>query len=77
MSSICEQGKELDNLKLLEAKILDKVAENEEIARPKNWGGFYIKPLRIEFMEFKKTRFHDRKLYEFENDMWKMKQIQP
>lgn len=77
VSLICDQGKKVDDLKLLEEKILDKVAQNEWISRPKNWSGFSIEPLRIEFMEFKKTRFHDRKLYEFENDKWNMKQIQP
>lgn len=77
VSLICEQGKEINDLKLLEDKILEKVAKNERIGRPKNWSGFLIKPLRIEFMEFKKTRFHDRKLYELENDKWNMNQLQP
>lgn len=77
VSLICRQGMEIDNLELLEKEILDKVAESGKIQRPKNWGGFSIKPIRIEFMEFKKTRFHDRKLYEIENDEWNLKQIQP
>ena len=77
VASICEQGKATDNLKLLEQKVLERVAENKTMDRPENWGGFSIKPLRIEFMEFKKTRFHDRKLFEFYNDKWNMKQIQP
>ena len=77
VSSICEQGKEIDNLERLEKQILKKVAEDKIITRPKNWSGFSIKPLRIEFMEFKKTRFHDRKLFQFNNGEWNMNQIQP
>lgn len=77
VSSICEQGKEIDNLEQLEKKVLEKVSEKTEITRPQNWSGFSIKPIRIEFMEFKKTRFHDRKLYEIENGAWNLKQIQP
>lgn len=77
VSSICEQGKEIDNLEQLEKKVLDKVLEKTRIIRPKDWSGFSIKPTRIEFMEFKKTRFHNRKLYEIENGEWNMKQIQP
>lgn len=77
VSSICEQGKEVENLKRLEDKILAKEAENKRIDKPKNWGGFSIKPIRIELMEFKKTRFHDRKLYEAKNGEWYMKQLQP
>lgn len=77
VSSICKQGKDVTDLKLLEKKVLDKVAENKKIDKPKHWSGFSIKPIRIEFMEFKDTRFHNRKLYEFENDAWNMRQIQP
>lgn len=77
VSSICEQGKEIDNLEQLEKRVMGKVSEKTKITRPENWGGFAIKPTRIEFMEFKKTRFHDRKLYEIENDKWNLKQIQP
>jgi pyridoxamine 5'-phosphate oxidase len=77
VSSICEQGKKIDNLDDLEKKILERVSEKTKITRPKNWSGFSIKPIRIELMEFKKTRFHNRKLYEFENDKWNLKQIQP
>ena len=77
VSLICEQGKEIDNLEKLEKKVLAKVSEKTKIIRPKDWSGFSIKPTRIEFMEFKKTRFHDRRLYEIENGEWNIKQIQP
>ncbi|SDL63974.1 pyridoxine/pyridoxamine 5'-phosphate oxidase [Kriegella aquimaris] len=77
VSLICEQGKETDNLKKLEQKVLDKVSENTKISRPQNWSGFSIKPTRIEFMEFKKTRFHERKLYQVVADDWTLKNIQP
>jgi len=77
VSLICNQGKEVDDLQLLEKKIVNKIAENKKINRPKNWSGFSIKPVRIEFMEFNKTRFHNRILYEFVNDSWNIKQIQP
>ena len=77
VSLLCEQGKEMDNLELLEKQVLERVAEKKKITRPENWGGFAIKPVRIEFMEFKKTRFHHRKLYVKENNKWISKQIQP
>jgi pyridoxamine 5'-phosphate oxidase len=77
VSSICEQGKEIKNLEQLEKKVLEKVSERTKIKRPQSWSGYSIKPIRIEFMEFKKTRFHDRKLYEIGNGEWNVKQIQP
>ena len=77
VSLLCKQGIEVDDVTVLKNKVLDKVAQGEPIDRPKSWGGFAIAPVRIEFMEFHKTRFHDRKLYEFENNTWKVKQLQP
>ncbi|MEM6892385.1 MAG: pyridoxal 5'-phosphate synthase [Bacteroidota bacterium] len=77
VSVVSKQGEVTDNLAVLERKMLDKVAEKEPITRPKDWGGFAIKPLRIEFMEFKETRFHDRKCFLLENGKWQMLQLQP
>lgn len=78
VSLISEQGKEADDLKIMENKVFEKVSETIKISRPENWGGFSIKPIRIEFMEFKKTRFHDRKLYEIKDDGgWSLRLIQP
>ena len=54
-----------------------RASKKEAVDRPKDWSGFSIDPVRIEFMEFKATRFHDRKLFELENGKWKGKQIQP
>lgn len=77
VSLICEQGKEIDNLELLEKQVAEKIVEKTKITRPENWGGYDITPIRIEFMEFKKNRFHDRKLYVKENNTWILRQIQP
>ena len=62
---------------ILENKITETLLTNHKIEMPKNWGGYSIEPIRIEFMEFKKTRFHDRKIYEMENNKWTLKQLQP
>ena len=50
---------------------------NQPLTRPENWGGYSIEPIRIEFLEFKPTRFHDRKLYELINGHWTIKLLQP
>ncbi|WP_338764528.1 pyridoxamine 5'-phosphate oxidase [Bernardetia sp. ABR2-2B] len=77
VSLICQQGKEIDDIKILEKEIIQMSLTNPKIEMPKNWGGYSIEPIRIEFMEFRKTRFHDRKLYEMENNKWTLKQLQP
>lgn len=77
VSLICQQGKEIDDIQLLEKRIAEATLTNSKIEMPKNWGGYSIEPIRIEFMEFRKTRFHDRKLYEMRNNEWTLKQLQP
>ena len=77
VSVVSKQGQLTDDLPELERKMLEKVAENQPIPRPKDWGGFAIKPHRIEFMEFKDTRFHHRKCFLLENEEWVSHQLQP
>lgn len=50
---------------------------NQLLSRPENWGGYLIEPVRIEFLEFKATRFHDRKLYQLINSEWEKSTLQP
>lgn len=51
--------------------------ENKEISRPPFWGGFYVIPFRIEFWQGRTNRLHDRILYTFEKDNWKIERLAP
>jgi pyridoxamine 5'-phosphate oxidase len=76
---VSRQGKEVNDLEDL-YRLFRQTEINftgKLIPRPKDWGGYAIKPLRIELMEFRSTRFHDRRLYELANGTWTWKQIQP
>ncbi|MTI29250.1 pyridoxine/pyridoxamine 5'-phosphate oxidase, partial [Xanthovirga aplysinae] len=66
VSAAFEQGQEIQDIPDMQKHFEEKKVEleNIEIVRPNNWGGFYIKPIRIEFMEFRKSRLHERKLFE-------------
>jgi len=79
VSLISEQGKPLQNMDLLKKKFGDAKLffSGKRIPRPGNWGGYAIHPVRIEFMEFKKSRFHERSLYQLVNRQWAVTQIQP
>ncbi len=79
VSIVSNQGKEINNMQ----KLLDDY-ENTEFAfkntslkRPGNWGGYKIEPVRIEFLEFKQTRFHNRKLFQLIDGKWQIIQLQP
>lgn len=79
VSIISNQGKEIKNIDMLIQKYseAEKQFFNIKLKRPEDWGGYLIEPLRIEFLEFKPNRFHERKLYEFSNRNWSLKQLQP
>jgi len=49
----------------------------KEVKPPKNWGGIALNPIRIEFMEFKKSRLHERTLYSNVNNNWTESILQP
>ncbi|MCW5520911.1 pyridoxal 5'-phosphate synthase [Aureitalea sp. L0-47] len=79
VSLISEQGAELLSWEMLEGRyrIMLEDMKDKEIQRPEHWSGFQIEPFRYEFMEFRKTRLHFRKVFSKKNDGWEMKMIQP
>lgn len=79
VSTISEQGKAISNPGELTELLKLKAKEftDTEIKRPENWGGFSIKPIRIEFLEFDESRLHIRELFTLTKDGWKSKYLQP
>jgi pyridoxamine 5'-phosphate oxidase len=77
VSIVSNQGAEIQKTEELVTAYenMETESKNKQLIRPNNWGGYLIEPIRIEFLEFKETRFHDRKLYENEN--WKVTKLQP
>lgn len=50
----------------------------EDPARPDNWGGYRLIPDRIEFWQGRRSRFHDRIVYERQADgSWTRQRLQP
>jgi pyridoxamine 5'-phosphate oxidase len=79
VSIVSDQGKELEDQKELNRKFeeYDLRYKNKSVERPKNFSGFNIEPIRIEFLEFQSSRFHKRTLYMLENSVWKIVNLQP
>lgn len=50
---------------------------NRPVPRPKNWGGYCIKPKSVEFLTFRESRLHLRELFEFKNNGWVKQLLQP
>jgi pyridoxamine 5'-phosphate oxidase len=57
---------------------LQKKFEGQTIPRPPHWGGYRLKPTRIEFWQSGYARLNDRILYELQKDgSWRMKRLAP
>jgi pyridoxamine 5'-phosphate oxidase len=48
------------------------------VPRPLHWGGYRVRPVRIEFWQGRASRLHDRLVYEHMNDgTWMRMRLQP
>jgi pyridoxamine 5'-phosphate oxidase len=56
---------------------LTKHYEDREVDRPAHWGGYRLRPERIEFWKGRPSRLHDRILYERRGDTWSIKRLAP
>ena len=50
---------------------------NENISRPDHWGGYRLKPDRIEFWQGRPGRLHDRIQYLLEGNVWSISRLAP
>ncbi len=57
---------------------LDELYQDRPVDRPAHWGGYRLKPERIEFWQNRTGRLHDRILYELQpDDSWSIKRLAP
>ena len=50
---------------------------DDEIPRPEFWGGFLVRPERIEFWQGQAARLHDRFVYTRAGDGWEIQRLAP
>jgi pyridoxamine 5'-phosphate oxidase len=60
-----------ENLKKYEAQF------NHDIPRPPHWGGYIVKPGKIEFWQGRSNRLHDRILFTRNNPGWSIARLAP
>lgn len=74
-----EQSEVIGSREALEqrAKDLETLYGDREIDCPEHWGGYRVKPERIEFWKSRVGRLHDRILYEREGDGWSISRLAP
>ncbi|MGV6943632.1 pyridoxamine 5'-phosphate oxidase [Sphingobacterium kyonggiense] len=74
------QSEVIADRKVLEDRVyaVEKEFEKtEHIPRPTFWGGFLLKPYRMEFWQGRSSRLHDRIVFEKQADDWKIIRIAP
>jgi pyridoxamine 5'-phosphate oxidase len=48
-----------------------------DVPRPEHWGGFLVRPERVEFWEGRPNRLHDRVRYERDAAGWRIQRLAP
>ncbi len=74
-----EQSEILESRELLEQRLQDYQTrfEGETVSRPHSWGGYVMKPSRVEFWQGRPNRLHDRLLYTRQAQTWKVVRLSP
>lgn len=77
---VSEQSEVIESREFLENKLAyftEKFGEENPIPRPDHWGGYIVKPAKIEFWQGRPSRLHDRLLYTFTGENWKISRLSP
>ena len=77
---VSHQSEVITSRSLLEQKFdeIKKKFLKGEVPFPSFWGGYAIKPIRIEFWQGGQDRLHDRFVYELQNDnSWTISRLAP
>lgn len=72
-----EEVPDRDFLEKAFQKYLARFKASGEVPRPAYWGGFYIKPFRVEFWQGGGYRLHDRIEYRLMDDAWSRVRLAP
>ncbi len=74
-----DQSKEIESRKVLENQYekYRKIFNGKPVHRPNFWGGYHIKPVKMEFWQGRENRLHDRILYEKQDEKWITKRLAP
>ena len=57
---------------------LEEAYRDREVTRPEHWGGYRLRPTRIEFWQNRSGRLHDRIVYERQGDgVWSIARLAP
>ena len=73
------QSDVIDSREILEENVgkYQEKFKNITVPKPPHWGGYIVEPISFEFWQGRKSRLHDRVLYEKETSIWSQKRLAP
>lgn len=74
------QSSVIANREILENRVEELKRKYEGLTvlpKPQQWGGYQVIPFEIEFWQGRPSRLHDRILYTFADDSWKINRLAP
>lgn len=66
-----------EELEAREAELIREFAGQDPLPRPANWGGYILRPQRVEFWQGRPSRLHDRIVYELTATGWQRSRLAP
>jgi len=73
------QSEEINDREALERRVgeIETRFKDRPITCPPFWGGFRVKPERVEFWQGRESRLHDRILYTLRDNEWRISRLAP
>jgi len=66
-----------EELEQREQDVAARFAELEPLPRPEHWGGYVLRPHRVEFWQGRPSRLHDRIVFELHGGNWRTSRLAP
>lgn len=76
---VSQQSQPVESREALEREKnqLTRELEGRDVPRPRNWGGYLVRPQQIEFWQGREDRLHDRFLYDRSEGSWTIERLAP
>ncbi|MBH8557094.1 pyridoxamine 5'-phosphate oxidase [Hymenobacter negativus] len=66
-----------EELEAREEAVAEEFGAQDTLPRPAHWGGYILRPTRLELWQGRPSRLHDRIVYELEGATWKRSRLAP